>query len=439
MNNAARPRSTLPLDCKRVSELRVHHFALKGNDMTEIPEGHSRLGASGAERWMKCPGSVELLKALHLPDSDEPDYRREGVALHEAGARLLEDDLEPYEIVGQVFNATPMTADLVNPLQAYINHCRPLMAATNTWGVEYRISSPVHPLFYGTADFWAVAPLYLEPHYDESHQLPNALHVVDLKGGEGIMVEVESNPQLMYYAFGVIDGLERQKSYRFDDNMEVVLTICQPRGFHSDGPVRSWVTTVFELKSWVHGVLVPAMLATEYDDHLEPGDWCRFCPAKLVCPLLTTLFEAAAKANPKHLPDTSDAALGLNYRYVEAVTFYVKALREEAYRRMMGGATISIGADLGDLKLIRKRSTRVWKDGAPELAASKFGQDAWTAPEIKSPAQLEKVPAAVSWVKEFAYSPDTGLTVAMPQDPKPGVKVEKLAERYAGVDLGEVT
>lgn len=404
--------------------------------MTEIPEGHSRLGASGAERWMKCPGSVELLKNLHLPETDEPDYRREGVAIHEAAAAALEGQLDAWELVGETFNATPMTAALTVPLQTYIDHCRPLMAATNTWGVEYRISSPVHPLFYGTADFWAIAPPRQEMTATEVLH-GNALHIVDLKGGEGIMVEVDDNVQLMYYAFGVIDGLERQKGYVFDNAMPVVLTICQPRGFHMDGPVRSWSTTVFDIKAWIHGVLVPAMLAVEYDDTLDPGGWCRFCPAKLVCPLLTTLFEAAAKANPKHLPDTSDAALGLNYRYLEAVTFYVKALKEEAYRRMMAGHTLSLGEDVGALKLVRKKSNRVWKDGAPQLAASKFGQDAWTTPEIKSPAELEKMPAAKPWVKEFCYAPDTGLTVALPDDPKPGVLVRPLAQRYAGVDLSE--
>ena len=36
---------------------------------------HSPLGASGAERWMNCPGSVNLIKSMVLPESDEEDYQ----------------------------------------------------------------------------------------------------------------------------------------------------------------------------------------------------------------------------------------------------------------------------------------------------------------------------------------------------------------------------
>ncbi|MBO8865195.1 DUF2800 domain-containing protein, partial [Staphylococcus aureus] len=31
---------------------------------------HSPLGASSADRWIHCPGSVALIKALDLPRSD---------------------------------------------------------------------------------------------------------------------------------------------------------------------------------------------------------------------------------------------------------------------------------------------------------------------------------------------------------------------------------
>ena len=42
---------------------------------------HSPLGASSAERWMNCPGSTALIKVLTLPETDEPDYRANGIAI----------------------------------------------------------------------------------------------------------------------------------------------------------------------------------------------------------------------------------------------------------------------------------------------------------------------------------------------------------------------
>ncbi len=40
---------------------------------------HSPLGASAAERWMNCAGSVTLIKQLDLEDTDEPEYPREWI------------------------------------------------------------------------------------------------------------------------------------------------------------------------------------------------------------------------------------------------------------------------------------------------------------------------------------------------------------------------
>ena len=370
---------------------------------------HSPLGASGAERWMNCAGSAALLAMLGEDLSDEPDYLREGVAGHEGAAVALTNGLDAWELVGMEFNQTPMAPELCDPIQIYLDYCRTLKGERY---IEYAISSPVHPQFYGTLDYGCYGA---------------TLEVVDLKMGQGIMVEIENNPQLKYYAFGLIDGLERRTGGRIPDEMIVGLTIVQPRGFHSDGPVRRWETTAGEIKTWVHDALVPAMNATAYDDSLNTGEWCRFCPAKLACPMLTALFQAAALANPKHLPDMSDNAIGQNYVLSAAVKHYIKALELEAYNRAMRGRTIPGG------KLINKRANRVWKDGAVELAKARFGDDAWNPPEFKSPAEMEKVPAAKDWVKEFAFTPSTGLTFTLATATGQAVTVTAPSERFAEV------
>jgi hypothetical protein len=380
--------------------------------VTEVtrPE-HSPLGGSGAERWMNCAGSVALLKHMGEDISDEPDWTREGKAMHEGGAHALENNLDAWELVGMTFCQTVLTPELVDPLQIYLDYCRSLKGERY---IEYAISSPVHPQFYGRLDFGCYGQI---------------LEIVDLKGGAGIMVEVEENPQEGYYAFGFIDGLERRTGGRIPDETVVRQTIVQPRGFHSDGPVRSWDTTVGAIKAWAHGTLVPAMNATAFDNSLNVGEWCRFCPAKLVCPMLTALFQAACLANPAHIPDMSDDAIGRNYTLSQGVRHYLKALDLEAYNRAMRGRTIPGG------KLVQKRADRVWKDGAPALAKARFGNDAFTEPKLKSPAQLEALPAAKEWVKEFAYSPNTGLRFALATDPGQAVQVTAPADRFAAVDI----
>lgn len=371
---------------------------------------HSPLGASGAERWMNCPGSVTLLQELGEDTSDEFDYRREGIAMHEGAAHALDKNLDAWELVGMEFYNTAMTPELCDPLQTYLDYCRSLEG--NRY-VEYGISSPIHPNFYGTLDYGCIG---------------KTIEVVDLKGGQGVMVEIEDNPQLKYYAFGLIDGVERAIGTPLMDSLTVGLTICQPRGFHSDGPVRRWETTVGDIKAWVHGTLVPAMHATEYDKTLQVGEWCRFCPAKLVCPMLTALFQAACLAKADHLPDTSDEALGRNFVLAAGVKHYLKALELEAYNRAMRGHTIPGG------KLVHKKANRVWKDGAVEQMKQRFGDDAWNPPEIKTPAQMEKVPAAKEWVKEFAFTPTSGLNFVLETATGQAVKVDDPTQRFVLVD-----
>src|ERR1700741_126047 len=203
------------------------------------PPGHSSLGAWGAERWMNCPGSVALIRELALPETDEPDYRREGTAMHEAAEHCLTNGLDTWEIVGQEFNKTVIDEPMADAIQMYLDHVRPFMGHGWTPYIEFPISSPVHPDFYGSLDFGAVG-----------WGLTRVI-VRDLKGGEGITVEAAQNPQIMYYAFGIVDGLERQEGFAFSDDTVVDIGIVQPRAFHADGPIRTWETTVGELKAWV--------------------------------------------------------------------------------------------------------------------------------------------------------------------------------------------
>lgn len=363
---------------------------------------------------MNCPGSHDLIKALTLPETDDPDYRRQGVAAHAAAAHALQNGLEAWEVVGMEFEGLTITAAMGMHLKVYLDHVVPLQEATQTYGVEFKAHSPsIHEQAFGTADHWAIAPgPPSEPFVDEDgdtvQRVTNALHVNDLKFGEGIAVDVEENPQLKYYAALVIDNLERNRSYVFNDAMLVVLGIVQPRAFHPGGPIRTWTTTVGEIKEWVHDTLRPAMARTEIDGLLTPGDWCRFCPAKLVCPMLQGLFEALCKVDVTHVKNWSDAALDRSYALLPAAKWAAKAIEEEAFRRAMGGASFE------SAKLVQKKANRVWKGEAEAEARALFGDEAFSKPQLLTPPQLEeaKGPAGKRFAKEYAFAPDTGLTMA---------------------------
>lgn len=393
---------------------------------------HSNKGASGAERWMNCEGSTAIIEAMDLPESDEADYTREGLAGHEAGADCLARGIDTWEVAGETYHNTVIDPDMATAVQEYLDRVRPSIPAdgfhTRDFFVEAKLAAPdVHAKMFGSVDFGAMATV---PGVNDGWPF---LDVTDLKMGKGIIVEVQDNPQMKYYAFMLI----HTKFPKLADEFPVRLTIVQPRGWSDDLHVREWWTTVGAVRAWVVRDLLPAMNSTS--DNLKAGDWCRFCPAKIACPLLTSLFRAASEYDPKAAVDLSPEALGLCYEKIGAVKFYLKALEGEVYRRNM------MGQDVPGTKLVNKRADRIFKDTVTEqvqgenvevplldAARLRFGDEAFTAPELKSPAQLEAIgsKAAKDFVKEFAYIPVTGLTVALASDRKTGVTIATVKERF---------
>lgn len=362
---------------------------------------------------MNCPGSNVLLKQLKLPETDEEDYRREGVAAHEAAAECLVHRQDAWEVVGEKFHDTEVDAPMADAIQVYLDYCNSIRTDTSQWYVEYKISNDARPNFYGTADFANID-------FQES-----LLDIVDYKHGEGIPVEAFRNPQIMYYAVGVLTA--------WPEIRRVHMSIVQPRCYHNEGPIRVFEMASEDLIAWANAELFPAMERAEIDETLDTGSWCRFCPAKLFCPTLTGAYKGAALANPKIIPNLSDDALAREYKLREAVKFYLKAQEDEVYRRLCAGKSIPTA------KLVFKRADRVWKAGW-EKEFAEFGEQLKTTPEFKSPAQVEKLsPSAKTKVKEWAYMPQTGLTVAYIDDKRMAApRPQTASEAFSGA-LAKIT
>lgn len=395
-------------------------------------KAHSSLGASSAERWMNCPGSTALIEAFQLPETDEPEYRKQGICGHAAAADCLARDIDAWEIAGDTYEDYVVSAEMADAVQMYLDRVRPSIGggpAKNRYNgeqffIEAKLAAPdVHEKMFGTVDFGAYVKDVSTEYID----------VTDLKMGQGITVEAYDNPQMKYYAFMLI----HTKFKELDDDVPVRLTIVQPRAFHPDGPIRDWWTTVGYIRSWVVADLLPAMLST--DKSLQSGDWCRFCPAKLACPLLRSLFLAAATYDPNEVIEVSSEALGESYKLVKPVKFYLKAIEEEMYRRLTQGKEVPHG------KLVNKRADRVFKTEAMEkvngeevavpirdAVRQRFGDKGFTEPQLKSPAQLSEVSEeARKFVAEYAYMPVTGLTVAPADDKRSKVTIQSAQDRFA--------
>ena len=411
--------------------------------LTDLPL-HSPLGASSAERWMNCPGSTALAAAIGpgQDDDGDPEYRRDGVMAHELASQCLLDDTGAYE---KLDGFPALDAQGAGAIQVYLNYVR--------------------------------------------HQRANpfkGIEIIDLKFGEGIVVEPEENPQISYYGFGFLEGkVEPNAMYAamendygfyvekrvhlpefhplfygtvdaavvllpqahvtgdYHDDTPVRLTIVQPRvSWHPRGPIRSWETTAGALRKWAYEKLRPAMEVAQVTMDFELGEWCRFCPAKLLCPLMretvTEVIEAADRSQPDDRAVTVDNMTQeqlAHYRgRKEAINHFYKALDARIYRLLSNGQGEPVLREV--VKLVDKITYRVWKDGSEKAVVKKIGKaNAYTKPELISPAEAEKLgPAGKEAVAEYAYIPKaSGTTLAPASDSRREIEVKPIEQRYAVV------
>jgi hypothetical protein len=227
---------------------------------------HSKFSASGAERWFKCPGSVELSEGQ--PDKSSP-WALEGTQAHEVLEALMRVKLahnQAHEIEKQsdVFKkATEEMTRLGRHAAGVILNLGQKLDAEVI--VENRVYLDfIHPQMFGTYDGAVI------DHF-------GTLHVFDYKYGAGHAVSPKENLQMIFYGIGLAH------KYRWNFK-RVRLWIIQPRIKGYDGPL-FWELPILELKRWV-GVFEDAVERVEKEpETFVEGSHCHWCKAKSVCPL----------------------------------------------------------------------------------------------------------------------------------------------------------
>ncbi|OFQ98613.1 DUF2800 domain-containing protein [Alloscardovia sp. HMSC034E08] len=227
------------------------------------PTDHALLSASGAHRWLNCPPSAVL-------ESREPDSSsaaaEQGTAAHTLAEWKLRRALhrapgfkpESTWVDDEMEN---LTDDYVAFVQEHISLAREACGDPQVL-IEQRLDfSHIVPGGFGTGDCVIIA----EP----------TLQIIDLKYGQGVLVEAVNNPQLMLYALGAL--------HAFGDLYDietVAVTIYQPRR----GNVDTWEVPVADLLAWAKTEVKPkAELATAGGGEFCPGSWCQFCKIAPTC------------------------------------------------------------------------------------------------------------------------------------------------------------
>ena len=99
--------------------------------------------------------------------------------------------------------------------------------------------------------------------------------------------------------------------------------------------------------------------------------------------------------------------------------------RKQALKNATG--MLNAGHKVPGWKLAKARSNRVFKNEADVAAQKKFGAQAYTSPELKSPAQIDKLPEGDAFTARYAFKPDAGHTVVPEGDSRMAVSKDTKA------------
>lgn len=309
------------------------------------PIKHALLGASSAARWIACPPSARATE--HLPE-ETSKYAEEGTRAHEVCEVALRRNLKNWEqgralmdvVPGGALGKDEKSSEIIRAANQYIGF------VYLQWGLylhqpevfieqEVDVSQWV-PGGFGTCDCLLIGD--------------GILHIIDFKYGQGVPVNPERNPQLMYYALGayaLFEGIEEVSTVR--------LSIVQPR--MQEEP-QTWVISLADLLTWAREVLQPAAeMAWKGEGEFCTGPHCRFCKAHPACRAWKDKYGPLAGFEPYQEPATlSDEELGEWLQKLEGLAAYARDLEEYAQQALMEGRT------LPGWKLVQGRSTRKWTD-----------------------------------------------------------------------------
>ena len=181
--------------------------------------------------------------------------------------------------------------------------------------------------------------------------------------------------------------------------------------------MKRWETTPRRIQLFEKELIAAVKAAQRPDATVAQGDWCRWCAAKPICPLMTGAADRALVATLTDINmDQVSAYLGM----ADQLEDWIKDVRALA--------TQMLEADLPvpGYKLVPKRATRQWIDDDKALDALRaVWPDHSDLTEVKviSPAKAEKLfkKQKIALPTDIIVSVSSGNTLVHESDPRPAV------------------
>lgn len=319
---------------------------------------HFRIGGSTAKRTLNCPAWVNL--AAKLPPTNRTNAAAErGTAMHEVLERmLLQDDFDtavsrvkyPFDDYDLAQMRSAYTAVRLVFAQYGIEEyeCEPLLSIANDVGGS--------PDVLGAGRNWSL--------------------IADFKFGRG-EVDPTNNAQLLFYHWLATQDL---KVRDLTLNRPLVGAIIQPA---LSAEPQIYEFSAEEVTEFDKNIRAAIEIVRSGNTQASAGSHCEWCPVEPYCTVRREEFmslKLMTKDNAKALSD----ALTL----LPQLEAYIKSVKDEANRTM-----IELGAEVPGFKLVAKKELRKFADPFKTAAAltSAGAHDIYSAPSLKTPAQLEKV------------------------------------------------
>jgi hypothetical protein len=333
-----------------------------------------------------------------MPPKPSSKYADEGTLLHNVMAELIMSEEPPEYYIGTRYEDQILTFELVE------EKILPALRALDVIDPEHKMEIEAEtrvgfgdllPGVFGSTDLIG--------------RLGNRAIVLDWKFGDGVMVEVEENPQLMFYAAAAMRTPEAQ--WAFEGVTEIEMVIVQPP------EVRRWVTTPERIAKFELELVQAVKQAEKPDAKLTVGDHCRWCAAKPICPKMTGAVDRALKVQLDNLDAPKISAYLKNADMLEE---WIKDLRALALQMLESGAK------LPEYKLVAKRAIRSWSDEEKaKVALFAYGLTESEVMEttVVSPAKAEKAlkKRKIGLPEDLVVAISSGNTLASVDDPRPEV------------------
>lgn len=373
------------------------------------PSDHALLSASGAHRWLNCTPSARL-------ESDEPESTsaaaEQGTAAHALAEHKLRRALKQRSkrpVSAWIDDEMEtLTDDYVSFVQEHIS------IAQETCGdpqvlIEQRLDfSHIVPGSFGTGDCVIIA----EP----------TLQIIDLKYGQGVLVEAANNPQLMLYALGALHAFGS-----LYDIETVSVTIYQPRRANVD----TWEISVAELEQWAETEVKPkAELASAGEGEFCPGSWCQFCRIAPTCRARAEANLQLAKLEFVPPAELSDAEIADVLTRIPQLKTWASDVEAYALSKAVNQGVVFEG-----FKLVAGRSVRKYtseKDVAAAAEAAGY-RDIWDRKLITLTA-MEKLmgkPAFNEILGDLVTKPAGKPTLVPASDKRPALDLVSAATDFS--------